>query len=126
MIGGKSNMNITEEIYDKHPLVWNELKQKYHEKYLSPDIKIALDRNGRIDFLTASHWHDIPFNMLSGLLIDFFDSYRIYIDIKALRQSQTTFEYRIHKKYDYGFKSRKEALEQAFLRACEILEEKLK
>lgn len=135
---------LTKKIHDEYPAVWKKLKVRYQRMCVSKDYmgiqygfynaKINYHVNHEIGYEEIP----IPFSMLYGLLEDFFEENGIAIEVtKDYTGEIEEWEYQLiwilHDKYfQYGSIIRndflllkQEAKQQAILKACEILEDKL-
>jgi hypothetical protein len=117
---------LTKEIYDKHPEVWNILKTYQIERTdLSVYTKCVHNQIMIMTQVPHSHMGILPFSMLYGLLVDFFEDNGIIITIVFDKY----FFYKIDSKVICCLGSleisKNEAKYQAILKACEILEGRL-
>jgi len=138
---------LTKKIYKEFPKVWEKLKEKYDEI----EVNIEEDHFGTCNYYFYGEEYDktevyliciqcienekveiIPFPMLYGLLDDFFEENNIYLEIVRIYT-----EYDRYLGYDYWIVGEKkerrttpstkhEAKQNGILKACEILEERLK
>jgi hypothetical protein len=118
---------LTKEIYDKYPKVWEQI-----ENIVNGDNINTLETGHEHPYIIYNYdyigyLNIFPFNMLYGLLVNFFDEKRIIISVTC--ELYNVFEYDVlldspmrfisdNKEY----KTRQEAQLQAILKACEILE----
>ena len=131
---------LTKEIYKKYPKVWNTMETYFHKYNLQnndymlnmifKDHEIYLTFGDQIE---GDHFV-IPFNMLYGLLDDFFEDNNIIVFVKPIDYSLYLFEiidkegfsYLFRSKFKYNYiESKTEAQIKAILKACEILEREL-
>lgn len=138
---------LTKEICEKYPKVWEKLKEKYDEKYLletkeNDSFYYSLDNKSIIIVVenisfnpllySTSLYNEIPFPMLYGLLEDFFDMTG-KVNLKSIYDNYfRVFSDRYIEKNkkilylgDY-VNIKNEAKQQAILKVCEIMENNLK
>jgi hypothetical protein len=121
---------LTYEIYFFYPKVWDLLNKTIKNKQLKEET--CPIRIGTYKHEIIIYYHDknfiVPFNMLYGLLVDFFDNYDVFISVSYEYDGITEMEYFIglivsgNKEYNVEYGTRQEAQQQAILKACEILE----
>jgi hypothetical protein len=133
---------LTKEIYKNYLKIWKELKITHdcyqinkdssHEYYFADEFICISDSSH--DELSI-----IPFYMLYALLEEFFYSNNIIIDIYPSRSFKNPWTFNIYDQninkiffihqaevLDFQFENKDMAKYQAIIKACEILEERLK
>ena len=119
---------LTKELYDRFPKVWEKLKDKYDVKRVGMALLYFYD-NGSI----FQDGYILPFNFLYALLEDFFEENGLIITTKYYSR-RSMFSYCIHdltinNMWDKSYweelskyNTKPEAKYQAVLKACEIYE----
>lgn len=129
---------LTKEIYEKYPKVWEKITyylnhKLFNENDKDSDMVIVITSDPYI-IIDDGYDSIIPFSMLYGLLEDFFEDNNIEIIIKKTHYTHPDpyiidiFYY--NNLINFGAfsnyqKTKNEAKYQAILKACEILEDKL-
>ena len=123
--------NLTKEIHDKYPEVWDELKSHEIERTdLSFYTKCVHNQIMCMTEVPHSIIGILPFTMLYALLEDFFEGNGIFITLIHDRKHKIwgyfCQDIKANKGYCIGsYKTKNEAKYQAILKACDILSEKL-
>jgi hypothetical protein len=120
---------LTKEIYDKYPKVWDKIKDDINGKPIDKEdttLHIYLQNGIEILFRNPYGIYVIPFSMLYGLLDDFFKEYNIFLYDELI---SIAYEYSINNPAQGESVVNKDSYDffkqQAILKACEILEEQL-
>jgi hypothetical protein len=125
---------LTKKIYNDYPEVWGEIEDNLNNILDMAMLTISFDNEEIwLGDAECNYLDEIPFNMLYGLLEDFFEENGIIIEIGYSEEDDKYYyciyrnQYCIENTFepDFLIETKQEAKEQAILKASEILEDKL-